>query len=261
MQVSASAVELKISARRKVEILVIIDKLRSKIEFWTNTILVHGDHGKSKNQVNILMNSTQSSGLLESIQSRKFATHEPIIKSGKRSPQNPKSMNPRIRIKLITFISLSLITLLSTASLAQQRGGGGGGGGRGPQQDPTAPYINQMKLEGKDKAAFKKAFTANSRRVEKWASKVRTFRNKNKKYIGKPLTEIDPAAIEKMKADRAELDALQIANGKTYEEALAAFLSPEQIKQVGAIGKRVAEQRARAQARRAAGGQGGGGGR
>jgi len=91
-------------------------------------------------------------------------------------------MNPRIRIKLFTFISLSLISLLSTASLAQQRGGGGGGGGGGPraQQDPTAPYIRQLELEGKDKAAFKKAFTANTRRVEKWASKVRTFQNKNK---------------------------------------------------------------------------------
>ncbi len=161
-------------------------------------------------------------------------------------------MKPRIRIKLFSLLSLSMITLLSATSLAQQRGGGGGGG-RGPQ-DPTAPYINQMKLEGKDKAAFKKAFTANTRRVEKWASKVRTFQNKNKKYVGQ--TNLDPAIIEKIKADKAELDALKVANGKAYEEALVAFLSPEQIKQVGAIGKRIAEQRARARERRAAGGQG-----
>jgi hypothetical protein len=162
-------------------------------------------------------------------------------------------MNPRIRIKLFSLLSLSIITLLSATSLAQQRGGGGGG--RGPQ-DPTAPYINQMKLEGKNKAAFKKAFTANTRRVEKWASKVRTFQNKNKKYVGQ--TNLDPAIIEKIKADKAELDALKVANGKAYEEALVAFLSPEQIKQVGAIGKRIADQRSRARERRAAGGQGGG---
>ncbi|RPF77270.1 MAG: hypothetical protein CBC31_007710 [Verrucomicrobia bacterium TMED71] len=143
---------------------------------------------------------------------------------------------------------------MNATSLAQQRGGGGGGG-RGPQ-DPTAPYINQMKLEGKNKAAFKKAFTANTRRVEKWASKVRTFQNKNKKYVGQ--TNLDPAIIEKIKADKTELDGLKVANGKAYEEALVAFLSPEQIKQVGAIGKRIAEQRARARERRAAGGQGGG---
>ena len=163
-------------------------------------------------------------------------------------------MNPRIRIKLFSILSLSIITLLNATSLAQQRGGGGGGG-RGPQ-DPTAPYINQMKLEGKNKAAFKKAFTANTRRVEKWASKVRTFQNKNKKYVGQ--TNLDPAIIEKIKADKTELDGLKVANGKAYEEALVAFLSPEQIKQVGAIGKRIAEQRARARERRAAGGQGGG---
>ena len=113
-----------------------------------------------------------------------------------------------------------------------------------------------MKLESKNKAAFKKAFTANTRRVEKWASKVRTFQNKNKKYVGQ--TNLDPAIIEKIKADKAELDALKVANGKAYEEALVAFLSTEQIKQVGAIGKRIAEQRARARERRAAGGQGGG---
>ena len=163
-------------------------------------------------------------------------------------------MNPRIRIKLFSILSLSIITLLNATSLAQQRGEGGGGG-RGPQ-DPTAPYINQMKLEGKNKAAFKKAFTANTRRVEKWASKVRTFQNKNKKYVGQ--TNLDPAIIEKIKADKTELDGLKVANGKAYEEALVAFLSPEQIKQVGAIGKRIAEQRARARERRAAGGQGGG---
>ena len=163
-------------------------------------------------------------------------------------------MNPSIRIKLFSLLSLSIITLLNATSLAQQRGGGSGGG-RGPQ-DPTAPYINQMKLEGKNKAAFKKAFTANTRRVEKWASKVRTFQNKNKKYVGQ--TNLDPAIIEKIKADKTELDGLKVANGKAYEEALVAFHSPEQIKQVGAIGKRIAEQRARARERRAAGGQGGG---
>ncbi len=163
-------------------------------------------------------------------------------------------MNPPIRIKLLSILSLSIITLLNTTSLAQQRGGGGGGG-RGPQ-DPTAPYINQMKLEGKSKAAFKKAFTANTRRVEKWASKVRTFQNKNKKYVGQ--TNLDPAIIEKIKADRAELDGLKVANGKAYEEALVDFLSPEQIKQVGAIGKRIAEQRARARERRTTDRRGGG---
>lgn len=165
-------------------------------------------------------------------------------------------MNARIRIKLFTIISLSLISLLSTASLAQQRGGGGGGGPRG-QQDPTAPYIRQLKLEGKDKAAFKKAYTANTRRQEKWASKVRTFQNKNKKYIGK--TDLDPAVIEKIKADKAKLDAEKKTNYDTYHAELSAFLSPEQITQVGAIGKRIAEQRAKARERRAAGGQGGGG--
>jgi len=164
-------------------------------------------------------------------------------------------VNSRIRIKLFATISLSLVSLLSTATLAQQRGGGGGGGPRG-QQDPTAPYIRQLQLEGKDKAAFKKAFNANTRRVEKWASKVRTFQNKNKKYIGK--SDVDPATIEKIKADKAELDALRAANGETYQKELSAFLSPEQIKQVGAIGKRIAEQRAKARERRAAGGQGGG---
>lgn len=169
-------------------------------------------------------------------------------------PQSFNPMNSRIRIKLFTIISLSLISLLTTASLAQQRGGGGGGP-RGPQ-DPTAPYIRQMKLEGKDAAAFKKAFNANTRRVEKWASKVRTFQNKNKKYIGK--SDVDPAIIEKIKADKAELDAQKAANGEAFKKDLSAFLSPEQITQVGAIGKRVAEQRAKARERRAAGGQGGG---
>jgi len=164
-------------------------------------------------------------------------------------------MTSRIRVKLLAFLFLALVSLVATDSIAQQRGGGGGGP-RGQQQDPTAPYIRQLKLEGKDKAAFKKAFNANSRRVQKWASKVRTFQNKNKKYIGK--TDLDPSVIEKIKADKAALDAEQVANRETFKEDLAAFLSPEQVTQVGAIGKRIAEQRARARERRAAGGQGGG---
>lgn len=172
-------------------------------------------------------------------------------------------MSPRIRIKILTFVFLSLAAIVGTNAIAQQRGGGGGGRGggggggpRGQQQDPTAPYIRQLGLEGKDKAAFKKAFNANTRRVEKWASKVRTFQNKNKKYIGK--TDIDPSVVEKIKVDKAALDAEQAANRDKYKEDLSAFLTPEQVNQVGAIGKRIAEQRARQRERRAAGGGGGG---
>lgn len=170
-------------------------------------------------------------------------------------------MNSRIRTNIVTFISFSLVVVLSSVAFSQQRGGRGGpGGGGGPrgQQDPTAIYIKQLELEGKDKAAFKKAFNANTRRMEKWSSKIRTFQNKNKKYVGQ--TDLDPAIIEKIKADKAALDAERKANSETYQKELSAFLSPEQIKQVGAIGKRMAEQRAKARARRAAGQPGGGGG-
>ncbi len=163
-------------------------------------------------------------------------------------------MNLRFRLPTLAFLTLALATLLSSVSSAQSRGGGGGGP-RGPQ-DPTAPYIRQLNLEGKDKAAFKKAFNANSKRVEKWAGKVRAFQNKNKKYIGK--TDLDPSVIEKIKADKAALDAEKSENREKFEADLAAFLSAEQIEKVTAIGKRVAEQRARMRERRAAGGQGGG---
>jgi len=162
-------------------------------------------------------------------------------------------MKSRLRIKLLTFIGLALLTFLNTTGFAQQRGGGGGGGGRPGGQgaaDPTAPYINQLKLEGKSKNAFKKAFNNHNKALQKWGVNVQKFRKKNEKYVGKapPAPEI----LEKIKSDKAELDAQQKANKDDYKNELATFLTPEQIKQVDVVAMRVVEQRKQAQARRAA---------
>lgn len=125
--------------------------------------------------------------------------------------------------------------------------------------DPTQPYVRQMELTGKTKAAFVKAYRTMDRKRNKLASKFRTFQNKNRKYVGQ--SDIPPEVIEKIKADKAALEAEGNAINEEFEVAMAEFFTPEQIAQVGEITKRVAEQRARMQARRAAGGgQRGGGG-
>ena len=163
-------------------------------------------------------------------------------------------MKSRLRIKLLAFIGLALLTFFNSPAFAQRGGGGGGGGGGRPggqgAPDPTAPYINQLKLEGKTKNAFKKAFNNYNKAVQKWGVNVRKFRKKNQKYVGKapPAPEI----LEKIKSDKAELDAQQKANTAAYKEELAIFLTPEQVKQVDVIAIRVVEQRKKAQARRAA---------
>ena len=165
-------------------------------------------------------------------------------------------MKPRLRIKLLAFIGLALLTFFNSSAFAQRGGGGGGGGGRPGGQggqgggEPTDPYINQLKLEGKTKNAFKKAFNNYNKAVQKWGVNVRKFRKKNQKYVGKapPAPEI----LEKIKSDKAELDAQQKANTAAYKEELAIFLTPEQVKQVDVIAIRVVEQRRKAQARRAA---------
>ena len=162
-------------------------------------------------------------------------------------------MKSRLRIKLLAFIGLALLTFFNSPAFAQRGGGGGGGGGRPGGQgapDPTAPYINQLKLEGKTKKAFKKAFNNHNKAVQKWSASVQKFRKKNQKYVGKapPAPEI----LEKIKSDKAELDAQLMANKAAYKDELATFLSPEQVKQVDVVAIRVVEQRKKAQARRAA---------
>ncbi|MDE0766909.1 MAG: hypothetical protein OSB19_00835 [Opitutaceae bacterium] len=162
-------------------------------------------------------------------------------------------MKSRLRIKLLAFIGLALLTFFNSPAFAQRGGGGGGGGGRPGGQgapDPTAPYINQLKLEGKTKKAFKKAFNNHNKAVQKWSASVQKFRKKNQKYVGKapPAPEI----LEKIKSDKAELDAQLKANKAAYKDELATFLTPEQVKQVDVVAIRVVEQRKKAQARRAA---------
>jgi hypothetical protein len=141
-----------------------------------------------------------------------------------------------------------------------QRQGGGGGGGRGDPQDPTAHYIKQLKLEGTSKSAFQKAFRNHTKRVEKWRSNIQKFQKKNQKYVGKPNPA--PEVLAKIKAEKAELDAQQVANTAAYKEDLAIFLTPTQVERVDAIDIQISEQRKKAQERRAANqakqGQGGG---
>ena len=165
-------------------------------------------------------------------------------------------MTPRIRIKLLALIGLALATFLEFSALAQNRGGGGGG--RGQQQDPTQIYINQLKLEGKDRGAFRKAFNKNQQNQQKWRANIQKWQKKNQKYVGKG--DVPPEIVTKLKAEKAEFDAQAKANKEAYQEALAAFLSPQQVKQVDQIAKRVAEQRAKRQAQRQQRQQGGGGG-
>ncbi len=168
-------------------------------------------------------------------------------------------MTPRIRTSLFAILGITLFISLSAISHAQRGGGGGGGGGgRGPQADPTQVYIKQMELEGKTKNAFVKAYRNHVRKLSKWQSNVRTFQNKNRKYVGQ--SDVAPEVIEKIKADKADLDAQKKQIDEEFQASLAVFFTPEQIEQVGQIGKRIAEQRARARERRAAGGGGGRGG-
>ena len=65
-------------------------------------------------------------------------------------------MKARLRIKLLAFIGLALLTFFNAPAFAQQRGGGGGRAGGPAGGDPTAIYIKQLKLEGKSEKAFKK---------------------------------------------------------------------------------------------------------
>jgi len=169
-------------------------------------------------------------------------------------------MNPRFRIKFLALLGLALLTLLNTPVFAQGRGGGGGG--RGAPPDPTARYINQLELEGKSKGAFRKAFNTHTRNVQKWSAKLQKFQKKNQKYVGVKTADLPDGLIEKIKADRAVLDAEQKANIEAYKESLAAFLTPQQVKRVDVIAKQIVDQRKKAQARRAAnqGNSGGGGG-
>lgn len=166
-------------------------------------------------------------------------------------------MTPRIRIRIFAILGLAIATFLNFSLSAQNRGGGGGRGGQ--QQDPTQIYINQLKLEGKDRGAFRKAFSKYQQNTQKLRANIQKWQKKNQKLVGQK--NIAPEVVQKLKAEKAEFDAQAKANNEAYKESLAAFLSPEQVKQVDQIAKRVAEQRAkRLAARRERQGQGGGGG-
>ena len=170
-------------------------------------------------------------------------------------------MTPRIRIRMLAILGLATATLLNVSLSAQNRGGGGGGGGRGgQQQDPTQIYINQLKLEGKDRGAFRKAFNKHQQNVQKWRTNLQKWQKKNQKLVGK---DVAPDVLQKLRAEKAEFDAQLKAHNDAYKESLAAFLSPEQVNQVDQIAKRVAEQRARRRANQQnrQGGGGGGGNR
>ena len=166
-------------------------------------------------------------------------------------------MKPRIRIAMLTLLGLAFATLAHNSVLAQNRGGGGGGGGRGQQADPTQIYVNQLKLEGKDRGAFRKAFNKHQQNVQKLRANIQKWQKKNQKLVGQK--NVAPEVIQKLKAEKEDFDAQAKAHADAYKESLAAFLSPEQVKQVDQIAKRVAEQRARRRANQQ-NRQGGGGG-
>ena len=159
-------------------------------------------------------------------------------------------MKARLRIKLLAFIGLALLTFFNGPAFAQQRGGGGGRAGGPAGGDPTAIYIKQLKLEGKSEKAFKKAYNNHIKAVQKWNANVQKFRKKNQKYVGKAPPA--PDILAKIRSDKAELDTQQKANTAAYKTELATFLTPQQAKQVDVVARRVVEQRKQAQARRAA---------